>query len=218
MKAKTERRQVERHFDKVAKRFDDIYVSKKFLDNFLNSIFRRGLKKRYELTKKFAEKNASGKTVLDIGCGSGQVSLLFALNGSKVTGIDFSPQMIEFSNKYAKDLKVEKKTNFIIDDFMEHTFKKTFDFSVVLGVTDYVKNVLPMIKKTMDQTDETALISFPRRFHFITPLRIIWLGAQGCPVHFYTKKQIQTLMSKAGVKNYKIITYASLFYLIARKK
>jgi putative AdoMet-dependent methyltransferase len=36
-----------------------------------------------------------GQSVLDVGCGTGNLSLLFALAGCSVTGVDFSPAMLE---------------------------------------------------------------------------------------------------------------------------
>lgn len=35
-----------------------------------------------------------GQAVLDVGCGTGNLSLLFALAGCAVTGVDFSPTMV----------------------------------------------------------------------------------------------------------------------------
>jgi putative AdoMet-dependent methyltransferase len=40
-----------------------------------------------------------GQSVLDIGCGTGNLSLLFALAGCTVTGVDFSPAMLELARR-----------------------------------------------------------------------------------------------------------------------
>ena len=39
--------------------------------------------------------NLEGKTLLDIGCGLGEASVYFALQGAKVTATDISSQMLE---------------------------------------------------------------------------------------------------------------------------
>jgi len=217
MGTSSDRKDVERHFNKVAKQFDDIYVTKKTTHRIFNRVFRRGIRKRYEVTKDFAEKHAKGKTVLDIGCGSGQVSLLFAMNGATVTGIDFAPQMIELAKDYSRELKVQKSTEFILGDFMDYKFTGKYDYTVVLGVTDYIRNPLPFVKKTISLTYDTALISFPKKYHFITPLRMLLFGLQNCPCYFYTRRQVEQLMEKSKVKNYKVIDHASLIMVIAKK-
>lgn len=43
--------------------------------------------------------DASGKTVLDYGCGSGDNSVLIASHGGKVIGIDISPDLVEIAEK-----------------------------------------------------------------------------------------------------------------------
>src|ERR1700694_4069515 len=37
----------------------------------------------------------SGKSILDFGCGAGAMSALLSTLGADVTGVDFSPKMIE---------------------------------------------------------------------------------------------------------------------------
>jgi putative AdoMet-dependent methyltransferase len=40
-----------------------------------------------------------GQAVLDVGCGTGNLSLLFALAGCTVTGVDFSPAMLDIAQQ-----------------------------------------------------------------------------------------------------------------------
>ena len=67
------------------------------------------------------------KKLLDIGCGLGESSVYFALNGAEVTAVDISPEMVKFTNK------LSKKYNVVIQSMVcsatemnfEHNF---FDF------------------------------------------------------------------------------------------
>lgn len=43
-----------------------------------------------------------GETLLDVACGTGQISIPAARNGIKVTGVDIAPNSIEFANKKAQ--------------------------------------------------------------------------------------------------------------------
>lgn len=53
-----------------------------------------------------------GDSVLDIGCGTGALSLRATRIGAKVTGIDVNPQMLEIAKRRAKDLGLGKRVEF----------------------------------------------------------------------------------------------------------
>lgn len=50
----------------------------------------------------------SGQKVLDIGCGTGALTLRAALKGANVKGIDINPQMLEIAKKHAAEVKDEQ--------------------------------------------------------------------------------------------------------------
>lgn len=71
--------------------------------------------------------------ILDVGCGSGWHSIEFAKRGYHVTGIDFSPVMIELARKNAEKAKV--KADFIeisAEDYTEDYCKTRFDAAISL--------------------------------------------------------------------------------------
>ena len=49
-----------------------------------------------------------GQKVLDIGCGTGALTLRAALKGANVKGIDINPQMLEIAKKHAAEAKDEQ--------------------------------------------------------------------------------------------------------------
>jgi 2-polyprenyl-3-methyl-5-hydroxy-6-metoxy-1,4-benzoquinol methylase len=51
-----------------------------------------------------------GKRILDIGCGLGESSVMFALHGARVTATDISREMVEFTTKLAKKYRVPLET------------------------------------------------------------------------------------------------------------
>jgi 2-polyprenyl-3-methyl-5-hydroxy-6-metoxy-1,4-benzoquinol methylase len=53
-----------------------------------------------------------GRTVLDVGCGEGEDSVLMAKLGATVTGVDISPKSIEVAQKRAAASEVESRTTF----------------------------------------------------------------------------------------------------------
>lgn len=58
-----------------------------------------------------------GEKVLEIGCGSGIVSLHCAKNGAKVTAVDINPKAVELTKKNAKN------NNLALDCFLSDVFE-----------------------------------------------------------------------------------------------
>ena len=91
---------VKRYFEEGAKEFDYIYdwmegsLENKYI-NILSQLFRKGMVERFNLALKECESN---KTVLDIGCGSGRISIELAKKGATVKAIDYSEKMLESQN------------------------------------------------------------------------------------------------------------------------
>jgi demethylmenaquinone methyltransferase/2-methoxy-6-polyprenyl-1,4-benzoquinol methylase len=54
----------------------------------------------------------SGQRVLDIGCGTGALTLRAALKGAEVKGIDINPQMLEIAQKRVKEANLSQKVKF----------------------------------------------------------------------------------------------------------
>jgi len=78
----------------------------------------------------------NGKVVLDIGCGLGYSSMLFAKKGAYVNGIDISPKMIERAKEAAVVYGVSERTNFYVMnaealEFANETFDIVYGHSIL---------------------------------------------------------------------------------------
>lgn len=65
-----------------------------------------------------------GKTLLDLGCGTGENSIFFAQQGARVTAIDLSPAAIDGLNKLKGDLDIRP----VVCDAMDIASLGSFDF------------------------------------------------------------------------------------------
>jgi 2-polyprenyl-3-methyl-5-hydroxy-6-metoxy-1,4-benzoquinol methylase len=90
------------------------------------------------------------KSILEVGCANGKDSILFALAGLNVTGIDIIPEVIEIARQNAE--KVGLSIDFRVENVEELTFSdSSFDavFSVsTLHSTDMNKSI-PKISKVL---------------------------------------------------------------------
>lgn len=86
----------------------------------------------------------SGKSVLDIACGTGvMIDYYIKRNVSDVTGIDISSKMIEIAeNKFRKYDNI----NFICEDAEEYNFKNQYDCIMVFNAFPHFPNPKVLIK------------------------------------------------------------------------
>ena len=195
------RQSVKDFFDLYAEDFDSIYegqrsLTRKLIDRFL----RKSIKDRFLKTMQGCSP-VEGKTILDIGCGSGRYSTsLVAAGAEYVLGIDFSRKMIELAEERAEQLNMQDRCRFIAADFMDYDFTKCFDYSIAIGFMEYVSEPNQAVAKVVKLTKNKALLSFPdsrgilawqRRF------RYKWK----CPLFMYNHRDIVDLFEKSSFKD-----------------
>jgi 2-polyprenyl-3-methyl-5-hydroxy-6-metoxy-1,4-benzoquinol methylase len=213
---------VKNYFEDTAKDFDEIYDwisgnQENGLKRIINNIFRKGMKERFILTLQECEPD---KTTLDIGCGSGRITLYYAAKGAKVIGIDYSSKMIDLANeylrKYRKIMHNRLNISYLCYDFLEDfNSKEKFDVTLALGVFDYIKDPIPFLKKMKILTKEKMIASYPAKLTFQMPIRKIWLATKRCPVYFYTEKMIDSMYKSIGINHMEIIKISAGYFVKA---
>ncbi len=79
----------------------------------------------YDFLVEAAESNENQGRALDLGCGSGVISVALAKRGFEVTAIDFIPRAIEMAKQRARDEQVE--IDFVEADLLKWMSDETFD-------------------------------------------------------------------------------------------
>ncbi len=140
------------HYTKFALYYDAIYneiVDYDAQANYIEKIF-----------EKFHMEKVS--SVLDIGCGTGNYTFLFAKRGYKTTGIDISADMIKIAKGKAQSVKETKLPEFYEMDMrdirLDSGKKRKFDvatvlfggFGYLLGYTD-VNRCFNSVRKNLNK-------------------------------------------------------------------
>jgi ubiquinone/menaquinone biosynthesis C-methylase UbiE len=80
--------------------------------------------------------DVQGKDMLDAGCGEGYISRFYAQKGAKVTGVDFSPNLILEAKKYSQNFDITYLVGDIcqLEDFQANQFDIVLCNLVLLNV------------------------------------------------------------------------------------
>lgn len=103
------------NFSKVQKDFDEI------------ACLSEGRETRSDRYDSFLVEQvpADAVNVLEIGCGLGHLTTALATGARKVTGVDFSPEMIARARERSQGMS---RVSFLCGDFLQHDFgSETFD-------------------------------------------------------------------------------------------
>ena len=114
------------------------------------------------------ESKASNGEILELGSGTGRVTIPVAKAGCKITGLDFSPKMISLARKKASDILLDTDNlNFIQKDMRDFDLRKKFSkilipfrgFQALLSVEDQ-ELTLRSIKKHLDSNGKLIFSVF----------------------------------------------------------
>lgn len=209
---------VKSYFERTADDFDALYEKRNDLSYRFNQVFRKGLFQRIEKTTQTFE-GMKDFSVLDVGCGSGRNSALFAQCGARrVVGIDFSVPMLELAREYTLARHVADRCEFIQADFLEYPFKETFDVAVALGVFDYVADPVRVLRRMSELANSKVIASFPGVSPVRAPLRKFRYALRGCPVYFYTGAKLRQICQEARLEDFRIDKLASSGHMLVENK
>ena len=117
-----ERNVSDRHEKKVSEGYEkNISKSKNVWEEFFSDKRRGGHRSSAEefLAMEAREKLFhldGGKTLLDFGCGAGELLVYYAPEYEKTIGVDFSPSMLEEASKRIRERNCENTTLILADD------------------------------------------------------------------------------------------------------
>jgi len=191
-------------FNNYATEFSEIYgTDNSFINTILNPILRKSMRLRFEKTMMYCQP-MHGKTALDIGCGPGHYSVALAKSGAdKVVGLDFSSEMIKIAKGKASLAAISDKCHFIVKDVFNHYTAEKFNYSIIMGVMDYISDPEKMIDHVFSLTQEMAFFSFPASGGLLAFQRRVRYRKR-CPLFLYDINQLEEIFNKTSVRHYSI--------------
>ena len=192
-------KRTQRYFHEHAAQFDSIYHQGQPIQSAFNRLFRKAIYERYAITFEQSEPLA-GKSVLDIGCGSGRYAVEFARRGAaRVVGVDYAPGMLALAADHARENGVADRCQFVQGDFTTELLHDKFDVVIAIGVFDYQAKPVEFMQRMAQHCRGKIIASFPGRSLVRMPLRKFryWLG--DCPVLFYREEEVREIGVKAGL-------------------
>lgn len=98
----------------------------------------RSLVSRAKLAEDFLKKNCQGKTVTELGCGSGRrLDAVLSSGATRYVGYDFAPKAIEEGNERVRRLGCQDRASFHVADVTTTGTIET-DLTFSLGLLDWL--------------------------------------------------------------------------------
>lgn len=168
--------------------------------------------------KFFVDNIEPKNTVLDIGCGKGELTFDIAKKAEMVVGIDLSEKNI----KFAKEKFSAPNVKYLIGNAVKDLPGKNFDVIVLSNVLEHIKNRIEFLKKIKKIAPKILIRAPMINRDWITlykkELGLEWMLDRG---HFteYTLEYFNQELEKAGlnIQSYSI-QFGEIWAIIKRKK
>jgi 2-polyprenyl-3-methyl-5-hydroxy-6-metoxy-1,4-benzoquinol methylase len=191
-------------FDRYSQDFSSIYGTRSnMLMRIVDKVFRKSMLLRFVRTLQECLP-AEGKTALDVGCGPGHYGIALARQGlCEVVGIDFAEKMITLAREQATANGLERICRFEVADFFALDEAKHYDYLILMGFMDYIREPETAIRKAMQLANAKVLFSFPAAGGILAWQRKIRYRTK-CPLFLYTEKQIHNLFGDINPWSYEL--------------
>ena len=213
--------QVARFWNAIAADFDAIYTgaNKSALSRFLDRFFRKDIYQRFDWVMQTCG-DVRGKTICDIGCGSGRFVTEFAKSGAaRVTGVDVAPEMLKLAQALVQQDGVAEKCDFVLNDVLNWKTDRKFDITIAIGFWDYIQDPPERLRLIRNLTSGTFLSAWPRFWTWRMPVRKVRLQyIRGCPVYFFRRSEVYAMLEGAGFEVVDCRSIGKLFCVEARPR
>jgi len=213
--------QVTQFWNGIVSEFDAIYTGadKSALSRRLDQIFRKDIYQRFDWVMNTCG-DVRGKTICDIGCGSGRFVTEFGRRGAAhITGVDVAFEMLKTARQLVERDGVTERCDLVLSDVLDWKTDETFDITLAIGFWDYIQDPPERLRLIRQLTRGTFLSAWPRLWTWRMPVRKVRLEyIRGCPVYFFRKPRVYEMIEDAGFEIVNSETIGQLYCVEARPK
>lgn len=209
---------VARRFRGEAHRWDRIYDDLGHpLTRLWDRLTRDNVRRRFTRTFE-ATGDLQGRSVLDLGCGSGRYLIEAVSRGAaRAVGVDFAPEMIAIARRLADASPHGDRIELRCGDVRVPEPAGPFDLVIANGLFDYVDDPLPVLSSAWRRTSGTLVASFPdTRAPRALPRSLYW-RLRGIRIRLFDRAAIVAAARAAAIENPAIERIGPIFLLIARR-
>lgn len=142
-----------------------------YYDQIISSQVNTGAEIKF-LTKLFTKYNI--ESVLDIACGTGRHSIELAKKGFRVTGIDYSQDLIKVAREKSSKLNV----SFIVQDVTKMHFKQKYDAAICMWSTFAELPYKLMLRQLKDALNRGGIFIIDSHFYPDVPVGIYFKSSK----------------------------------------
>jgi SAM-dependent methyltransferase len=189
-----------------------------WLHRLANRQFRRKtFQLRTAIVRSVLEQHGvAGKRVLDLGCGSGEVSLVAASLGATVTGLDIVPEMVAIARRVADQQGIADHVSFRVQDIVTEAVPDT-DVSMMIGIIEYYGDLDPILAKVCAATRELLIICDTRGPWWRRTIRYGLARFKNFYLHYHPPGEVAGIVSRHGFVEQRRIPGHSFTVMVFRR-
>jgi len=191
------------YFEKLAPEYDRAFrlQGRGPLNAVVNRLFRGPtfVRRMRLLEGIFGRLGLAGRSVLDLGCGSGQVSILAAAMGAEVHGIDIAPGMLALAREAAGRAGLADRVRFEPGDVSKDPLPEA-DVVLLVGVIEYYRDLEGLVARAAAAARSTLVIAHANRVLYRMALRHALARLGRLNLYYHPMHEVAAAAHRAGLR------------------
>jgi 2-polyprenyl-3-methyl-5-hydroxy-6-metoxy-1,4-benzoquinol methylase len=151
------------------------------------------------LEEVFGRLHLAGRSVLDLGCGSGQVSLLAAAMGARVKGIDIAPGLLALAREAAARAGLADRAAFEEGDVSRDPLPEA-DVVLLVGVVEYYRDLDALVGRAAGAARQALIVAHANRVLYRMALRHALARLGRLNLYYHPMHAVAAAAHRAGLR------------------